>query len=75
MVTFSSVLKSQRQAFPCESESMWQVLGQPGLHSDTLLLWAGKVAQEMKVLTAKLDSLSLIYGTHIVEGENPLIAF
>lgn len=28
-----------------------------------------KVAQQLKVLATKLDKLSLIVGTHIVEGE------
>lgn len=32
-------------------------------------LWAGEMAQWLKVLTAKLDGLQSITGTHVVKGE------
>lgn len=35
-----------------------------------LEVWSGKMAQEMRMFTDKLDNLSLIPGNHMVEGKN-----
>lgn len=34
-----------------------------------LKVWAGKIVQQVNVLATKFDNLSLLSGTHIVEGK------
>lgn len=41
--------------------------------TDPIKIWAGKMAQRLKVFTAKLDNLSWILGMQTVEWENQLL--